>query len=381
MLIEIRGTGFVNKGAELMLRSIISNLRKNIPEAIIAVPSSTAGYHSIHRAELGLLQKIWLQRYRVQWGNFGGLIPKCLRQMYGIVIDSEVDVVLDASGFTYSDQWGIESTLATVKEMKKWKKQGTKVIFMPQAFGPFTDENIKLAFKSLVEQADLMFARDRVSYDYITQLVGDRENVTIAPDFTNLMQGQLPENFDKLANRFCVIPNYRMIDKTSSEQSKAYLSFLITCVKYLLNQGKKPFILIHEGDNDLWIGQEIVKAVGQDVDIVRETNAIRIKGIIGVSEGVISSRFHGLVSALSQGIPALATGWSHKYEMLFQDYFFPEGIFDVNSSSVQIQNKIDLIISDTSKKQIQEKIISACKIQKKASTEMWGTIYKIIGSA
>jgi len=378
MLIEIRGTGFVNKGAELMLRSIISNLRKNIPEAMLAVPPYDLGTQYLQRAELGLYQKIWLQRYRVQWGDFGGLIPRRLRQTYGMVIDSEVDVVLDASGFAYSDQWGPGSTLAAVKAMKKWKKQGSKVIFMPQAFGPFTDENIKRAFKSLVEQADLMFARDRVSYDYITQLVGERENVTIAPDFTNLIQGKLPENFDKVANRFCVIPNYRMIDKTSSEQSKAYLPFLITCVKYLLNQGKKPFILIHEGDNDLWLGQEIVKSVGQDINIVRETNAVRIKGIVGASEGVISSRFHGLVSALSQGVPALATGWSHKYEMLFQDYFFPEGMSDVNSSFSQIQNKIDLIISDTSKMQIQEKIISACKTQKKASTEMWDTIYKII---
>lgn len=378
MLIEIRGTGFVNKGAELMLRSIIANLRENIPDAIIAVPPSTAGFDFIDRAELGLFQKIWLQRYRVQWGNFGGLIPRRLRQMYGMVIDSEVDVVLDASGFAHGDQWGPGNTLAAVKEMKKWKKQGTKVIFMPQAFGPFIDGDIKPAFKSLVAQADLMFARDRVSYDHITQLVGERENVKIAPDFTNLMQGQIPENFDKLANRFCVIPNYRMIDKTSSDQSKAYLPFLITCVKYLLNQGKKPFILIHEGDNDLGIAQEIVKSVGQDINIVRETNAVRIKGIIGASEGVISSRFHGLVSALSQGVPALATGWSHKYEMLFQDYFFPEGMFNVHLSSAQIQNKIDLIISDTSKKQIQEKIISACKIQKKASTEMWNTIYEII---
>ena len=377
-MIEIRGTGFINKGAELMLRSISAKLKSGLPNVALTMEPFGNQAPYLKRAEMGLYQKLWFKRCYIQWGYLGFLIPKKLRRMYGLVLDSEIDVVLDASGFAYGDQWGPLSSLVTAEAIKKWKNQGTKVVFMPQAFGPFTDDKIKSAFKTVVEHADLIFAREKASYDFIIQLVGEREHIKIAPDFTNLMRGQLPDSFDYKANRFCVIPNYRMIEKAPKEQSDAYLPFLIECTKYLYNKGAKPFILIHEGRNDLWIAKEVAKSIGHNINIIRETNPLYIKGIVGSSEGVISSRFHGLVSALSQGVPALATGWSHKYEMLFKDYSFPEGILPANSSYKEMQNKVDILISDTTRRHLKEKIINASKLHEKASIEMWDTVLNLI---
>ena len=98
---------------------------------------------------------------------------------------------------------------------------------------------------------------------------------------------------------------------------------------------------------------------------------MKIKGILGACEGTIGSRFHGLVSALSQGVPSLATGWSHKYKMLFADYDFPEGLIDITSSQLDICNKIDLIINSDSKKEIKSRIKVKSQKMKELSTEMW----------
>ena len=225
------------------------------------------------------------------------------------------------------------------KSIKKWKKQGTKVILMPQAFGPFTSLKIRKAFKTVVENADLIFARDKFSSEYVLGLADKKSHVRIAPDFTTLIEGELPETFDSQKNRFCIIPNYRMIDKTSEQKGRKYILFLITCVKYLQEKNAKPFILIHDEDMDMCLAQHVAKETGQNIRIIYENHALRIKGIIGACDGVISSRFHGLVSALSQGIPALSTGWSHKYKMLFKDYGFPEGVLSVKAGPLEIQTK------------------------------------------
>lgn len=378
MIVEISGTQYVNKGAELMLRCIIEKLRQKLPEVKIVAAPNLLFTPYIKRAEMGLYQKIWLQKFQVQWGYFGAFLPEKLRRMYGTILDSEIDLVLDASGFCYSDQFGPRNCVMTAKAIKKWKRQGTRVIFMPQAFGPFTGSKICKAVKTIVKHADLIFARDRVSYKHITDITGAQENVKIAPDFTNLIKGVIPSNFDKNANKFCIIPNYRMIEKTSAQESRKYLSFLVNAISYLYDKGAKPFILIHEGENDIRLGKEIVKKSALSINIVHNCNSLDIKGIIGASDGVISSRYHGLVSALSQGVPALATGWSHKYETLFDDYGFPDGMVSLNADPKEIQYKIDMLISDTSKHHIMEKIQKASFNQKIDSSIMWDEVFAII---
>ena len=100
------------------------------------------------------------------------------------------------------------------------------------------------SIKKALKYADLIFARENISYEYLSNLVGERSNLKIAPDFTNLIKGIIPENFDNKINRFCIIPNYRMIDKTNKKESEAYLPFMIEIAHYAYKNDMKPFILV-----------------------------------------------------------------------------------------------------------------------------------------
>ncbi|MFW5959814.1 MAG: polysaccharide pyruvyl transferase family protein [Chitinivibrionales bacterium] len=153
---------------------------------------------------------------------------------------------MNASSFRYGDQWGERNSFLTARAVKRCKRQSTKVVFMPQAFGPFNTPGIQKPVREFVECADLVFPREKESYGYLTALTGERGNIRIAPDFTNLIQGELPEEFDTHRNRFCVIPNYRMVDKTEESTGSRYVNFLRECTEYLYKQGARPFILIHE---------------------------------------------------------------------------------------------------------------------------------------
>jgi colanic acid/amylovoran biosynthesis protein len=377
MIIEIRKAGFVNKGAELMLYAVLEKMRESYPEAqFVMAPGNSAPFEK--RCELGLLQKAWLWWYGFQWGDVLSLLPEKLRKWYGVVLDKEINIVIDASGFSYSDQWGTGSSIELAKACRRWKKNGTKVVLLPQALGPFTSKKIKEAVKVIADHSDIIFAREKISYEHLTSVVGVRTNIKMAPDFTNLLSGILPDNFNTNKNRFCLVPNYRMVDKTSPEDSSAYLPFMIKCAKILLEKNQKPFILVHEGANDLMLAEEIKRAVNGNISIIKETHPLKIKGIIGASEGTVGSRFHGLVSALSQGVPALATGWSHKYQMLFEDYGFREGLLDVHMKEESINKKIDLITSPHTRESLKEIIVNKGNILKKESEKMWGNVFKVL---
>lgn len=63
-----------------------------------------------------------------------------------------------------------------------------------------------------------------------------------------------------------------------------------------------------------------------------------------------------MVSALSQGVPSLATGWSQKYQQLFEDYGFSEGLVSVIGSDDELEAKIDLLIREDSSRVLRDKL-------------------------
>ena len=246
VIIEIREAGFVNKGAELMLHASLQKLQEAFPEATFTVtPTPESGSHPYSRYSLlGLKPKAFIWRKGIPFGDLASLIPGRLREMFGVVLDKEVDVVIDASGFSYTDQFGETTSKNLALYAKRWQKNETKVILLPQAFGPFKNGNIQNYVQEFTKYSDLIFARDDVSFKYLTELSPQAKNIQQCPDFTNLVQGTLPKGWDTEANRVCIVPNYRMIDKTSAEESQAYLDFMIACTKYLKEKNAKPFLLV-----------------------------------------------------------------------------------------------------------------------------------------
>jgi len=379
MIIEIRQAGFVNKGAELMLHAVVQKLRERYPDAKLTMAPVYGGAPDTFEkmADLKLYPKAWLWRKGVDFGRFAAFIPKRLRTLYGLVLTSEIDVVIDAAGFAYSDQWGINGSKELSISSTLWKKNGTKLIMLPQALGPYKKDNIENYVRKWAKNAELIFPRERDSYRYLTEVVGEQEKIKLYPDFTNLVKGTLPDNYDATDKRVAIVPNYRMIDKTGREESEAYLPFLIRVAKYLVEKNTKPFLLVHEGANDQVLADKVSEAVG-GIPIVKEVNPLHIKGILGTCDATVGSRFHGLVSALSQGVPSLATGWSHKYQRLFEDYNFGEGLVSVTDSDDLLHSKIDLLIEPDSAGGLRIKLNKRSLELKQLSEEMWRRVFGVI---
>lgn len=378
MLIEIRGVQFVNKGAELMLYAVLEQLQLHFPGVrIVLEPGVNSPY--LERAKLGTLQKFSLKKGKWDINGFAYRIPSRLRRwmqnQWGIVTEADIDVVLDASGFAYGDQWSSIKIQHLAKELVRSAKQGKRFIFLPQAFGPFTRENDRQALKRALPYASLICAREATSYEYLADLIGSRSGLYQFPDFTNLVSPVVPDGWQDRTNTLLIIPNYNMLSERN--QNKAWAEHYVELMVDVICQGRElglnPVILNHEGLADQAVCEEIANKAGGNVPIEQEAHPLKVKGIIASSKLVVCSRFHGCVSALCQGVPCLGTSWSHKYERLYEEYQLASCLLAPSTRGEELKAKMRMAMDSV------ELSASARDELKSQSKAMWQKVVSVIG--
>lgn len=380
MNFAIFGVNFVNKGAELMLYTIIQQLKQWDDRNIAACHLLIGSYSQ--RKSAGTHHLAWRTFRRIPFAtNFvspvASLVPRTIRQKQSIILDSEVDVIFDASGFAYSDQWGYPASERMAKFSTRWKNEGKKFILLPQAFGPFHNKRVKEGFTTILKNSDLVFARDETSYKHIIDLPVSTTNIDVGPDFTNLLKPINPLYLNIFAGRPCIVPNSRMLDKTCSKTSQKYISFLTSSISYLESKSLKPFILVHE-ENDIKIAQELNTILDSPIPILQESNPLMLKAILGQSYLVIGSRYHALISALSQNVPCLGAGWSHKYQALFSDYGCQDLILNIENYQEDNIEILDSLIDFSSRERLLKVLSVKSLFQKDLASRTWQKIYKKI---
>lgn len=374
--IEIKGVQFENKGAELMLHAVLQQLAVVVPNCdVVLRPNKSSPYGK--RVKLGAYQKLTLTRSIIDLNGLTYHLPKrfrdWLKNKWGIVAEADVGVLLDASGFAYGDQWSSVTLRQLTMEVDRFHRNNKPYVFLPQALGPFSREADRVRLERSLPNASLIIARDKTSFENIKGL-GVAEGVVMQySDFTNLVDGICPDYFSHAEPIFLVIPNSKMLSTKNPDPvwRTSYVGMLGDAIELAQELGLTPIILNHEGNADQQVCESLQAILAQPVQVIREDDPIKVKGIIGKCSLVLCSRFHGCVSALSQGVACIGTTWSYKYERLFEDY-----------------NRLNfLVTTPVSKARLQHLIADAYNgnasdnkgriMQLKASShEMWQQVFK-----
>lgn len=373
--ISVIGVGTQNKGAELMFLAIQEHLR-GFDSSITLVADPWFGPYP-DRASHGLHTKLSVPRLGRSW-LAARLMPASFRAAYGLADESDIDAVIDASGFAFSDQFGPQRTEQFARDVLRWKKQGKKVILLPQALGPFKTERIRKAFRIVLDNADLIFARDAESLRYAQEVGGAGDRLLESPDFTNLVTAVNPGDVTPLPNQVCIVPNDRMIEK-GGDAAKTYLPFMADCVKHVLSAGGSPLLLLHDPKSDGPLVEPLMNLVGGRIPVIRHPDPRHLKWILGASRLVIGSRFHALVSALSQAVPCLATGWSHKYQALFEDYGCPECVLRPQAGASDLRAKIEELLADAGHDRMTTTLRRNGDQLKDRVRRMWNKVDSVLG--
>ena len=150
---------------------------------------------------------------------------------------------------------------------------------------------------------------------------------------------------------------------------KHYFTIMTLLMAHTIKLGYQPVLLNHEGEGDREICHKLNHHFDDQLELIEESAPLNIKGILGNSRAVVCSRFHGCVSALSQGVVCLGTSWSHKYEHLFNDYAVPNLLIDPTATESTLLALLESALADNN--QFIEKINEKADSYKQLTEQMW----------
>lgn len=316
MNILIDRVEFENKGSELMLRTIVNELKLHYGSCQIVL------HRGVYLQNVGYCTENNILPLYDSLRTFKSKIYHRIFKRHPYVLKAEIDVILDAAGLRFTDEASFykNDTGKLKKYYQSFTKPSLKIFFLPQSFGPFREDWSQQQIKIVFNKAFYLYPREQVSLTHLEEVFGRTPKIAVAPDFTCLYKPDVPmAKLLPLNTAIIIVPNTRMITHGQSEDGE-YMLFLKIITQRLIDKGENIFLLNHQGDADEKILLDLNTSLSVQLPILTNLNAIEVKAIIGRAKLLISSRFHGVVSGLSQGVPTLCTGWTHKYGELLKDY-------------------------------------------------------------
>lgn len=379
MIYILSGVETINKGAELMLYAILQEIREKDPEAIVYLPTARmpGGLQSVRTSldirELphhGFVSRVAKMRITGALNRIG-LWSDFLNEVKPV---PGADFFLDASGLHFTDQMGFEKPMIRYwnRILDHYHRQGTRIVFLPQAFGPLEKETTRQAVHALDENADLIFARDQVSAVYMKNILKHPEKLHLARDFTTTVNGIGREDLDTLKGKVCIIPNYQMVRKGVMDK-ESYVSYLASLADALEKAGHACYFLDHENDAPKVLTDSRISG---KYPIVTGLNALEIKYVIGGASLCITSRFHGAVSALNCAVPCLATSWNHKYRELLAGFGQENCLLPVDRPETSIEMALSMLEEHRHGEIVRCLQEKAGDLQKE-NREMWDLIWSL----
>lgn len=376
--IVVSGVEGVNKGAELMLYAILKEIEVRFPDADVYLPISQFPL-GLKKINTSLQLRPSPNRFVRFLGKYHitgllarlGLRSKYLYNLYPV---KGTKYYLDASGLFFSDQMISSEVIAKDLNvlLKGYQDQGTKIIYLPQAFGPFCQNPSQNAIEVALEHSDLVCVRDDKSMDYLMSLGNHQRNIKKYYDFTGSLTGTIPLEYQYLSGRVCLILNTQVIRKGIMGE-KEYLNLFRSIIETIHENGYKTFLLDHANDYEL--SKKCCTMVSYDIPIISGLDALDVKGIISQSYLCISSRFHGVVSSFSSCVPCLTTSWNHKYQELLHLYDMSDAL--LSTSVVDCVEKVKKYLSVEMNREVREKLRLKKEPINNNIEEMWRHVWSV----
>lgn len=355
----VGGSIWGNRGAEAMLVTTIAQIRKVAPDSVfnvytiyptrdpLLVSDEKIRFLSGKPLALGLryfplalLHKLLaLLRVRLP-------LPESLGHMKASCC------LLDMGGITFSDGRTLQ-LLYNVFSIWPAMLLDVPVIKLSQAMGPFEQSINRILARHFLPKCDRIFARGEITAEHLRTLNLNRDKYDRAADIAFLYQPEnsiSEENEDKLAElavkldqhhkagigMVSIIPSSLVFDRSAGEAGD-YTAKLLAIIAAACREDNQVVVLPNASragsgkvmNNDLIVIDALRDRAARDLprEILEklhwvdcDINARGIRTLVGKTDVLVTSRFHGMVAGLSLCVPTMVIGWSHKYRETLADF-------------------------------------------------------------
>lgn len=344
----ITGGQLYNKGAQAMVFISTDELRRRFPDREIVVLSKMDMRRSKEERE----------KYRFKIQGYPGAVALLLMQtgigrifykVFGKTSEKEylelmeqAAALVDVSGYALGSDWGYKRSIFYLARIQIAKAFRVPVYLMPQSFGPFDYQGVFRAWmrrkiKRVLGCADTIMCREQDGYALLHDKFG-LSNSVLTPDLVMQNIGISPDNIYRElpkqripeipARCVAVIPN----KKTFQFGDRATLENLYRRIVEKLLEQDRPVLLCYHSTEDLEICRLIKSNFAHEQRVIlqeEEPSCLEFDAMVGQVDFVIASRYHAIVHAYRNCVPAVVLGWAVKYRELLSAFSQERFLFDV----------------------------------------------------
>lgn len=397
-----------NKGAASMLIALVQNLKKvlfvdHLINFLTIYPDNDRQFNYYKNLEIikctpfdivCIAMPLSIFFYLFKWFT---PVKKILLRNRVIRTIYDSDLVVNIAGISYSDGRGpiLLYNVACDLTPLLIKK---KVFKYSQAIGPFKELLNHLSARTILPKITKIAARGEDTVKNLQELA--LHNYEPCPDGAFSMSLDMANITDEMISICDKIKNLNrinvgiapssVVEQYSSRSNISYKDLLADFIERMAKEEKFKLILFPycalanrktKKNNDLWIVRGIFEKVNAKKSIIyldKEYSAEDLRYLICCFDVLITSRYHGMVTALSAEVVPLVIGWSHKYSETLNQFSLADLCIDYSSLDIDLlENKFLNTIN--SRESYKKKIISRLPEVKDASFRNFTMIKELLG--
>lgn len=394
MQISIVGGELFNKGAQAMVFAVVNEVKIRYPNAKIALLSGRDfNRKDAEKEQYDFKIAPWDIRLKLRQLPLVKLFISrkhctATQENDAIQFFKHSDLVIDVSGYGLSSVFSNVRVASYLLDLWLAKKMARKLILMPQSFGPFhfgkKQGLFNLLLKWLIQTPVRIYAREQAGYEQISPFTSNPDNIRLSPD--TVLQSQHPKTSNIFKNdglnklqvaphSVAIIPNEKVFKHNRDNDLHA---MYIKMVEQLISFKKHVYLIYHSSE-DLVICQKI-KAAFHNTDgvilVEQEYNALELSSLISQMDYIIASRYHAVVHAYRDGIPALVLGWAVKYSELMAH--FAQKQYSLDMRDTLSEEHLLERLTHLNEQYIQEATLISEKIVNIQSVDLFSDVFSFI---